>query len=47
MVKPPANTAKIFLPKKQGAQQSGKKKSARELAPPSDSYPGLVALISF
>jgi hypothetical protein len=28
MVKPPADTAKIFPPKKQGAQQSGKKKPA-------------------
>jgi len=32
-------------PKKQGAQQSGKKKISGELAPPSDSYPGLVALL--
>jgi hypothetical protein len=41
------DTAKIYPPKKQGAQQSGKKKIGRELAPLSDFYPGLVALISF
>jgi hypothetical protein len=46
MVKPPTNIVKIFPPKKQGAQQSGKKKIGGELASPSDSCPGLVALIS-
>jgi hypothetical protein len=45
-MKSPTNTAKIFPPKKQGAQQSDKK-IGRELAPPSDYYPGLVALFSF
>jgi hypothetical protein len=45
MVKPPTDTAMIFPPKKQAAQQSGKKKIGREIAPPSDSCPGLAALL--
>jgi hypothetical protein len=44
MVKPPTDTAVIFPPKKQAAQQSGKKKSAGN-STPSDSCPGLAALL--
>jgi hypothetical protein len=44
--KPPTDATDIIPLKKQGAKQSGKKKSAEDLASPSDYYPGLAALLS-
>ncbi len=40
------DAAKIYPPKKQGAQQSGKKISGGKLSNPSDHCPGLVARLS-